>query len=280
MLIGDEVTTELINKQYGISMCLNETADYYYNYLNNNLSTEQLDELCDMFEPRLQASYELSDVESLMYDTLLIDIVSESYQRYRGSLSGSVVAYLDAKINKAKPEINWFKELSRFVGSTITTKHRLTKAKPNLLVDEYYGKVLLIKKKILVAIDVSGSVSNDELIVFYNQLRFINNTDNIIEVMQFDSDVKVEPILYTNLNVNKIKIHGRGGTDFQPPIDYFNTNKRKYDMCIVFTDGEASTPTKPHKPILFVISSQGTTNYIKSFKHIQINKNGIKQQTN
>ncbi len=39
---------------------------------------------------------------------------------------------------------------------------------------------------------------------------------------------------------------GRGGTDFQPVIDYIDKHK-DYDGLIIFTDGFAPVPVAPNK---------------------------------
>ena len=46
-------------------------------------------------------------------------------------------------------------------------------------------------------------------------------------------------------------------TYFEPVVDYFNENLRKYSCLIYFTDGECSAPErKPNGRCLWVISSQ------------------------
>jgi len=52
-------------------------------------------------------------------------------------------------------------------------------------------------------------------------------------------------------------LHGGGGTSFQPPIDLFLKDRRKYDALVYFTDGEASIPSNTPKDTLWVISSKG-----------------------
>jgi predicted metal-dependent peptidase len=55
-------------------------------------------------------------------------------------------------------------------------------------------------------------------------------------------------------------IHGRGGTDFQPIIDYYNSNVHKYTCLIYLTDGEAPAPTPARGRMLWVMSSQSNKN--------------------
>ena len=51
------------------------------------------------------------------------------------------------------------------------------------------------------------------------------------------------------------KIHGRGGTSFQPVVDHFNENKNNYTALIYCTDGEAPAPTDCPKNTLWCLSS-------------------------
>jgi hypothetical protein len=70
-----------------------------------------------------------------------------------------------------------------------------------------------------VAIDTSGSVSSDNLVEFLGQLLHIHKTGHEVTVMECDA--KITNILKYKGD-KEIAITGRGGTDFQPAIDYFN----------------------------------------------------------
>ena len=54
-----------------------------------------------------------------------------------------------------------------------------------------------------------------------------------------------------------VEIHGRGGTEFQPVIDYYNEHSREFSCIFYFTDGECPAPENAPKNILWVISSRG-----------------------
>ena len=69
-------------------------------------------------------------------------------------------------------------------------------------------------------------------------MRIIENIDLIF----FDVNLKnTSPIKFTK-NLKLAEITGRGGTNFQPPIDYFLENRNKYSGMIIFTDGEGDVP--------------------------------------
>ncbi len=54
-------------------------------------------------------------------------------------------------------------------------------------------------------------------------------------------------------------IYGRGGTDFDPIVEYANANTRKYTALVIFTDGRAPAPEKCKLSTLWV---HGSTNEI------------------
>ena len=56
-------------------------------------------------------------------------------------------------------------------------------------------------------------------------------------------------------NIPEIK--GRGGTAFDPPVDYYVKHKKEYASLIFFTDGEAPLPKKKPQGMVWVISSCG-----------------------
>ena len=57
-----------------------------------------------------------------------------------------------------------------------------------------------------------------------------------------------------------VEIHGRGGTDFQPPIDYYNERKGQFSCLIYFTDGECCPPENAPRDMLWVLSEQSKMN--------------------
>lgn len=58
----------------------------------------------------------------------------------------------------------------------------------------------------------------------------------------------------------EFEVHGRGGTSFQPLIDYYNANTHKYTCLVYLTDGEAPAPTPARGRMLWVMSSQSQLN--------------------
>jgi predicted metal-dependent peptidase len=158
-----------------------------------------------------------------------------------GTIPGDLVQTLIASL---KPEIDYRKILSAFRSSVISSSKMLTRFKPSRRYGfEYMGKKNEFTTSLLIAVDVSGSVSDKEVRMFYSAInRFFKYGIKTIDVLQFDCDLKL-PVLSMKKAEKTVKLLGRGGTDFQPVIDYFEkSTKKKYDGLIFFTDGYAESP--------------------------------------
>jgi predicted metal-dependent peptidase len=109
----------------------------------------------------------------------------------------------------------------------------------------------------LVAVDTSGSVNEGELKEFFHEVHHMHKTGSDVTVVQCDAAISdVSP--YNPKN--EIKLHGRGGTDFQPVIDYYNEHQHKFTCLVYFTDGECSSPENAKGKILWVLSSTSQEN--------------------
>jgi len=144
-----------------------------------------------------------------------------------------------------KPKINYREILRSFRASIISVNRVLTRMKPS----RRYGFLYLGSRrdfctKLLFAVDVSGSVTNQDLRKAFSIInRLFKYGIERVDVLQFDSEIKGKPLTLKKAKY-KIKVIGRGGTYFQPVIDYIDKNK-EYDGLIIFTDGWAPIPTAP-----------------------------------
>jgi predicted metal-dependent peptidase len=125
-----------------------------------------------------------------------------------------------------------------------------------------------MRNHVLLAVDTSASVSSSELQEFLSEMNHIHKTGTDITVVQCDTHMH-DPEAFNPKKEFKVK--GRGGTDFQPVIDHYNKNSKKYTSIIYFTDGECSSPNNVRCKILWVHSSKCTINQdLPGFK-IQLN---------
>lgn len=192
----------------------------------------------------------------------LINGIIESTKSW-GSLSGQFAEMLNASL---KAKINWRNIFAGFRASIISSNRRLTRMKPNRRTGfDNMGSVRRFDTKLLVAVDVSGSVSTKSLQYFYGVINsaFRYGFESI-DVIQFDCGIKA---IHSLKNVVKdVAIVGRGGTSFQEPVDYAHENG--YDGLIMLTDGYAPPPCIPEgfkTGILWVCENEECLEHHKSW---------------
>jgi predicted metal-dependent peptidase len=173
-----------------------------------------------------------------------------------GSLPGDLVEIIKASL---KAVIDYRKVLSGFRASVISSRRNLTRMRPNRRTDfQNLGSVYKMRTNLLVAVDVSGSISSKMLQKFYSVInRFFKYGIESIDTVQFDTQLgEIVPLKKAK---SDIKVIGRGGTDFQPVFDFFAESKAHYDGIIIFTDGYAPEPViNGRRPkVLWVFPDKG-----------------------
>ena len=158
-----------------------------------------------------------------------------------GSLAGSFAEQLKAS---TKARINWRNVFSGFRASILSSKRKLTRMRPNRRTGfENMGSIRRFDTKLLVAVDVSGSISSESLSYFYGVINIAFRYGfEAIDVIQFDCGVRVVQSLKKVMR-EAIAV-GRGGTSFQEPIEYAHENG--YDGLLILTDGYAPEPLIPN----------------------------------
>ena len=180
-----------------------------------------------------------------------------------GSISGNFAEMLT---NSLKAKINWRNVFAGFRASIISSKRKLTRMRPNRRTGfDNMGSVRQFDTKLLVAVDVSGSISTESLKYFYGVINsaFRYGFDSI-DVVQFDCGIS--SVMNLKKVVKEMGVFGRGGTSFQEPIDYAHQNG--YDGLVMLTDGFAPPPIIPDgfkTGLLWVCENQDCLNHHKSW---------------
>ncbi len=136
--------------------------------------------------------------------------------------------------------------IKKFKNKAITSEFKYTPQRENRRYGwDSPGRVPLRGvSKILIFVDVSGSISDvslQKIISKIYDLLCVNKMQ--IYVSLFDAELKFQPILLKRNDISKLKIEGRGGTNYEP-IRNFLQNNRNFKNAVIITDGEAS-PIKP-----------------------------------
>ena len=171
-----------------------------------------------------------------------------------GSLSGHLVEEI---IASTKARVDYRKILAGFRASILSEKRKLTRMRPNRRSGfDAMGSRYDFTTHMIIGVDCSGSISKEDLRNFYSTInRFFQYGIKQIDVVQFDAVLgEVQTLRKASAN---IKVTGRGGTCFQPFID-FVAEHPEYDGAIIYTDGYALKPTIPSNmrtPLCWVLRS-------------------------
>ncbi len=156
-----------------------------------------------------------------------------------GSVGGDLKKEI---IKRLETKVDWKKVLRYF----IKTSQRANKSSTVRRINRRYayihpGKKVKRQAKIAIAIDQSGSVSDDMLENFFGELNKLSKLA-AFTVVPFDTSVN-EKLVY---EWKKGKSHSAervmcGGTCFDAPTDYVN-KRGDFDGVIILTDMEAPAP--------------------------------------
>ena len=195
--------------------------------------------------------------EDSFQSRMITDIVHSTTQW--GSISGGMVELIK---KAADGKIDYRNVLRAFRSSILSQKRCLTRMRPSRRFGfEQMGSRYDFVTRLLIAIDTSGSVGSEELGRYFRIITtFFKYRVQEIDVLMFDFAVQGKPIKLDEAKKNKqeFKVKGRGGTNFQVPIDYVKEHPN-YDGLIIITDGYAETPeVPPHMStkLLWVIDNE------------------------
>ena len=190
-------------------------------------------------------------------DALMAAQVNEVIRNVKawGSMPGGLVEQI---IASTKARVDYRKILAGFRASILSEKRKLTRMRPNRRFGfDAMGSRYDFTTRMIIGVDCSGSISSKDLKNFYSTInRFFKYGIKQIDVVQFDTQLgEVQTLLKASEN---IKVTGRGGTCFQPFID-FVAKHPEYDGALVYTDGYAPQPkisATMHTPLCWVLRSE------------------------
>ena len=146
-------------------------------------------------------------------------------------------------IDSLSAKVDWRKVLRYFIKTSQKASKRSTIKKINRRYAYVHpGKKVQRQAKIAIAIDQSGSVNNEMLSAFFNEL---NNLSKLAEftVIPFDHDVDPNLVYVWKKGTHRKKERVlTGGTCFNAPTDY--VNEHGFDGMIVLTDLYAPKPKR------------------------------------
>lgn len=248
----------VLPEHYGFEK--NKSAMWYYTHLRDN---QQYKKQCasGVFGVGGALSHIMSSHK--MWDDVEADMVAKEFMKdvirkakdlcgkNYGNIPGEVVAQIDELLKKEKAIIPWGKVLRMFISScqesildyTVKRISRRYGTRPGTR----KGDVL----NLAVAVDTSGSISDEQLKLFFNEIRWVWKNGATVTVLEADCDVCAE---YKFKGKFSGKVHGRGGTDLEPVLKKVEGD---FDALVYFTDFYAPPIAKRYRiPVLWVLTTE------------------------
>ena len=202
---------------------------------------------------------DMTDAEKKLIEKQVQKILQDAKEqtvKKRGSVPGEIEGLIQIEeITKAK--FDWKGYIRRFTGVSTKVFTKKIRRKENRRYEDNPGLKIKMRQHMLLAIDTSGSVSDTELQEFMNEIHHIYKQGVDVTVVQCDTSIRS---IDSYKGKNEINVFGRGGTEFDPVLDYYNANLKKYTSLVYFTDGECYTSVKPRGKVLWVLSERSSMN--------------------
>jgi len=248
---------------------------YYYDKLNQfqdekdkngTCGNEGMDKLLDQVangEGPDHSTWEefdnLSEAEKKLIEKQLQKVLADAKEqtiKKRGNVPGEIEGVIVIEEIVA-PKFDWRGYIRRFTGVSTKVFTKKIRRKENRRFSDNPGLKIKMKQHMLLAIDTSGSVSDSELQEFMGEIHHIYKVGVDVTVVQCDTSIRsIEPYK----GKHEINVAGRGGTEFDPVLDYYNANQKKYTSLVYFTDGECYTSVVPKGNVLWVLSERSHMN--------------------
>lgn len=263
-------TLEWLNVHYSLKLLPFETFEYYVEKIQTALDlleeTEDDTEDDSHNDEMVETAYDPEKTHDLWDDSNELDertLQEFTEKAIELSQKGKLPNYLEsliASLKNSQGELPWNLYLKRLMGSVDSSQKktiaRRNRRQPERL--DLRGELRSHKAKIVVALDISGSISDEE----FNQavkevLSIVKNYNHEITIVECDSEIR-RVYQVKSMRDIKARLNIRGNTRFTPVFEYANT--KEIDLLIYFTDGKGedkllSIP-KGYKT-LWVLSGRG-----------------------
>jgi predicted metal-dependent peptidase len=108
--------------------------------------------------------------------------------------------------------------------------------------------------EVVVAIDTSGSIGQTELNAFFAEMNGILEDVRPTKIYVVWCDAKVHKVdeVDSSSDIQTLKPHGGGGTDFRPVFDWVDQSNVEPEALVYLTDGMGSFPDRaPRYPVVW-----------------------------
>lgn len=195
--------------------------------------------------------------ELAILDQQISKIISDTVTtaKLQGNALGTLPSELETIIDDIySPKLNWDVILRKYIQSFAKEDYSFSRPNRRYLPDMYLPTLHSESLgEVVFAFDCSGSVSDQEISVYLNQVKYVQKTlsPDKITIVIFDTKVREVFEFTRNQRINDLQITARGGTSFFPLFEFLE--KRKPVIACIFSDMQC-TPIreKPSFPVVWI----------------------------
>jgi len=161
--------------------------------------------------------------------------------RMRGELPAGLARELDELLY---PKVDWRQVVMEFVQQFPIDYDWFQRDRRTLGSQFIIPQMAGEKVQLAVAVDTSGSISQDELKAMLSETYGMMSSFGRVELTVLSCDAHVQTVgeVSSQQDLENIELKGGGGTRFEPVFEWLEENKPDTQALIYFTDGYGSYP--------------------------------------
>ena len=177
-----------------------------------------------------------------------------------GKLEGDMARMVDFLL---QPKLPWRMLLARYMSMTARDDYSYSRPSTRRGDPAVYPSMRSSETNVVVVIDTSGSISEDEIQEFISEIDAIKSQVRArITLLACDSELNYGCPWYFEPweeFAKDIEIRGGGGTSFRPAFEWADAQDRMPDLLMYFTDAEGVFPeVEPMYPVLWLVKGKET----------------------
>ena len=208
-------------------------------------------------EPQPMSGQEQEDLNT-QWQQRLAAAAQTAHQR--GQLGGEMARMVDFLL---QPRLPWRMLLQRYMTMTARDDYSYSRPSSRRGNPAVFPRLRSSETSVVVVIDTSGSISEEEIGEFISEINAIKSHVRArITLLTCDSEFNHGCPWYFDPwddFSRDISIHGGGGTNFRPPVEWIENQDRAPELLVYFTDAMGIFPrAEPMYPVLWLVKGQAT----------------------
>ena len=172
-----------------------------------------------------------------------------------GKMSESMARLIDLFL---QPKLPWRAVLARYMNGIARNDYSYARPSCRRGDPAIYPSLRSTQIDLVVAIDVSGSIDDDELNEFITEVDALKaQVQARVTLLTCDAHITGDsPWVFEAWEYCELpeEFAGRGGTDFRPVFEWIENQDQRPDLLVYFTDAEGRFPeTEPDYPALWLV---------------------------